>query len=84
MYITNNIVLFPTEKTIQDFAKKDTIFSVDIDASSHGNIKMFSTVIHSYRDERAIIHHLLDFCEESNETEVGMFENITNVLKLML
>lgn len=82
--ITNNILLVSPEKTIKDFAEKDTFYSVGTDASSHGNIKMFSTVIHFYRDEKGIIHHLLHFCEESNDTAVGIFENIGSLLKLML
>lgn len=82
--ITNSILLFSTEKTIKDFAEKDTFFSVGTDASGHGNIKIFSTVIHFYRDERGIIHHLLEFCEESNKTAVGIFENIRSLLKSML
>lgn len=75
---------FSTEKTIKDFAEKDFFFSVGTHASSHGNIKMFSPVIHFYRDERRTIHHLLDFCEESNETAVGIFENTRSLLKSML
>lgn len=82
--IINNILLSSTEKTIKDFAEKDTFFSEGTDASSHGNIKMFSTVIHFYRHERGIIHHLLDFCEESNQTAVAIFENVRSLLKSML
>lgn len=81
---TNNIWLFSTEKTIKDFAEKDVFFSVGTQASSHGNIKMFSTLTHFYRDERRTIHHLLDFCEESNETAVRIFENTRSLLKSML
>jgi len=63
--IINNILLFSTQKTIKDFAEKDTFFSVGTDASSHGNIKMFSTVTNFCRDKRGLIHHLLDFCEKA-------------------
>lgn len=76
LWTTSNLLLFTTEKT-KDFAEKGHIWAVD--ALSHGNTKMFSTV-----DEIGITYHLLDFSEESNETLVAIFENIISLPELMI
>lgn len=74
-YVANNMSFPPfTEKTMKDLVEKHIFFSVTTDASNNGTLEVFSTINHSYTVEGWIIHCLLAYFPDTNETTLGMFD----------
>lgn len=74
-YVANNVSSpLLTEKTMKDSVEKHVFFSVTTDASNNSTLKVFSTVNQSYTVEGQIIHCLLDYFPDTNETTLEMFD----------
>lgn len=78
-----NSMLAPllTEQTRKDLAEKHVFFSVTTYVSNNGTCKVFPIINHSYTAEEEIIHCWLDYFQGTNETTLGIFENVKNMLK---
>lgn len=75
--IANNMLApLLTEKTMKDVVEKHIFFSVTTDASNHGTFKVFPIISHSYMVEGQIICCWLDYFQDTNETTLGIFENV--------
>jgi hypothetical protein len=57
-------------------------FSVSIDASNKGNIKLFPLALQYFSINYGIENFVLDFYEDFNESSAAIYDNIIRILKL--
>jgi len=57
-------------------------FSVSIDASNKGNIKLFPLALQYFSIDYGIENFVLDFYEDFNESSAAIYDNIIRILRL--